>query len=78
MADNKIGKIPVPVPRSMILLSFFIFFAKSDISTLKLKGQNYTMLSKDDMEVLSSSSKHFLNTSSETMLGKVFGYFFGE
>lgn len=48
------------------------------ISTLKLKGQDYTMLSKDDMEVLSSSSKHFLNTSSETMLGKVFGYFFGE
>jgi len=48
------------------------------ISTLKLKGQDYTMLNKDDMEVLSSSSKHFLNTSSETMLGKVFGYFFGE
>jgi len=48
------------------------------ISTLKLKGQDYTMLNKDDMEVLSSSSKHFLNASSETMLGKVFGYFFGE
>lgn len=48
------------------------------ISILKLKGQNYTMFSEDDMEVLSSSSKHFLNTSSETMLGKVFGYFFGE
>lgn len=48
------------------------------ISTLKLKGQNYTMLSEGDMEVLSSTSKHFISTSSETMLGKVFGYFFGE
>lgn len=48
------------------------------ISTLKLKGQDYTMLNQDDMEVLSSTSKHFINTSSDTMLGKVFGYFFGE
>ena len=48
------------------------------ISTLKLKGQDYTMLSKSDMEILSSPDKHFINTSNETMLGKVFGYFFGE
>ncbi len=48
------------------------------IGMLKLKGQNYTMLSNDDMEVLSSPDKHFINTSNDTMLGKVFGYFFGE
>ena len=48
------------------------------IGTLKLRGQDYSMLSKRDMEVLSSPDKHFINTSDETMLGKVFGYFFGE
>ncbi len=48
------------------------------IGTLKLKGQDYTMLSKRDMEILSSPDKHLINTSDETMLGKVFGYFFGE
>ena len=48
------------------------------VNTLKLKGQTYTMLSKDDMEVLSSADRHFLHTSNDTMLGKVFGYFFGE
>ncbi len=48
------------------------------ISTLKLKGQDYTMVSKEDMEELSSTNRHFINTSSDTMLGKVFGYFFGE
>ena len=48
------------------------------ISTLKLKGQDYTMVSKEDMDILSSTSKHFINASSDTMLGKVFGYFFGE
>lgn len=48
------------------------------IGTLKLKGRNYTMLSQRDMEILSSPNKHFVNTTDETMLGKVFGYFFGE
>lgn len=48
------------------------------IGTLKLKGQDYTMLSKRDMEILSSPDKHLINTSDETMLGKVFGYFFGQ
>ena len=48
------------------------------IGTLKLRGQDYTMLSKRDMEILSSPDKHLINTSDETMLGKVFGYFFGE
>ena len=48
------------------------------INLLKLKGQNYTMLSKRDMEILSSPNKHLIDASDETMLGKVFGYFFGE
>ena len=44
------------------------------LNTLKLKGMNYSMLSEDDMEELSSPS----DTNDDTMLGKVFGYFFGE
>ena len=45
------------------------------LNTLKLKGMNYSMLSEDDMEELSSPRD---NTNDDTMLGKVFGYFFGE
>ena len=45
------------------------------LNTLKLKGMNYSMLSEDDMEELSSPRE---NTNDDTMLGKVFGYFFGE
>ncbi len=44
------------------------------LNTLKLKGMNYSMLSEDDMDELSSPS----DTNDDTMLGKVFGYFFGE
>ena len=36
------------------------------------------MISNNDMEVLSSNKKNVINISNETMLGKVFGYFFGE
>ena len=45
------------------------------LNTLKLKGMNYSMLSEDDMEELSSPRE---NSNDDTMLGKVFGYFFGE
>ena len=45
------------------------------LNTLKLKGMDYSMLSEDDMEELSSPRA---NTNDDTMLGKVFGYFFGE
>lgn len=47
------------------------------ISKLKLKGQDYTMISKSDMEELSSTKKNSI-ISSESMLGKLFGYFFSE
>ena len=42
------------------------------VNKLRLKGKNYSMISSDDVETLSSPK----NTS--TKLGKVFGYFFGE
>ncbi|MGE5455611.1 MAG: cell division protein FtsA [Ignavibacteriales bacterium] len=48
------------------------------INVLKLKGINYSMISGDDMEEISSVKKNTVNVSNETMLGKVFGYFFGE
>ena len=46
------------------------------IGTLKLKGQDYTMFSERDMEMLASPNKRNINDG--TMLGKVFGYFFSE
>lgn len=48
------------------------------INKLKLKGKEYTMLSKSDVEELSSTRKNLINISNESMLGKVFGYFFSE
>lgn len=48
------------------------------INKLKIKGKNYTMVSDTDMEMLSSTKKSLINVSNESMLGKVFGYFFGE
>lgn len=48
------------------------------IHKLKLKGEEYTMISESDMELLSSNKRNVINISNETMLGKVFGYFFGE
>ena len=48
------------------------------ISKLKLKGKLYSMISKNDMEDLSSSKNGVLSVSDESMLGKVFGYFFSE
>ncbi len=48
------------------------------IEKLKLRGQDYSMVSKGDMEELSSTRKSLINISNESMLGKVFGYFFSE
>ncbi len=48
------------------------------INVLKLKGINYSMISQSDMEEISTIKKNIINVSNETMLGKVFGYFFGE
>lgn len=48
------------------------------IDKLKLKGKDYTMISENDIEELSSNKKGLINVSNESMLGKVFGYFFSE
>lgn len=49
------------------------------INKLKLKGKNYTMVSDSDAEELETPKKGIINNiSNESMLGKVFGYFFGE
>lgn len=47
------------------------------INRLKLKGIDYTMVDEDDEEELSSIKRGF-DVSNDSMLGKVFGYFFGE
>lgn len=48
------------------------------ISKLKLNGRNYSMISNKDMEDLSSNKKGFINGTSDSMIGKVFDYFFDE
>jgi len=46
------------------------------IGKLKLKGKKYSLVSKEDASTLTSTKKNII--SEETMLGKVFGYFFSE
>lgn len=46
------------------------------INKIKLKGKNYTMLNEADIENISTVKKSIV--PNESMLGKVFGYFFGE
>lgn len=48
------------------------------IGKLKLKEKNYSMISNQDAMDLSSSKKNSINISNDTMLGKIFGYFFSE
>lgn len=45
------------------------------VNKLKLKGKDYSMVSSEDSIALSTPRK---NASNDTMLGKVFEYFFGE
>ena len=71
---GKMNLVGARNPKYSVALGNIIYF----IGTLKLKGKNYTMLSERDMEILSSPNKHFIGTDGNTMLGKVFGYFFGE
>lgn len=46
------------------------------VETLKLKGRDYTMVSRRDVENLQEPNE--ANSENDTMLDKVFGYFFGE
>ena len=48
------------------------------INKLKLKGKEYSMISEEDQDNLSSVNKNTANISSDSMLNKVVGYFFGE
>lgn len=48
------------------------------IDKLKLKQKDYSMFTKEDVEELSSVKKSLLNISHDSMLGKVFGYFWSE
>lgn len=48
------------------------------ISKLKLLGIRDTMVNEDDIYYMTSATGGINGTSNETMLGKVFGYFFNE
>lgn len=48
------------------------------INKLKLSNNVYSMVDEGDSEVLSYSRRSLLDVSNESMLGRVFGYFFGE
>ena len=49
------------------------------INKLRIKGKDFTMVSSSDMEELETPKRGIINNiTNETMLGKVFGYFFGE
>ncbi len=45
------------------------------INKLKIKGRDYTMIREDELYY---SNRSILDTSNDTMIGKVFGYFFGD
>lgn len=60
--------------QNSVALGNIIYF----INKLKLKGTEFSMLSNEDQENLSSVKKNTANISSDSMLNKVVGYFFGE
>ena len=70
-SNGKVKLIGVRNNKYSTAIGNIIYF----LNTLKLKGMDYSMLSEDDMDELSSPRE---NTNDDTMLGKVFGYFFGE
>ncbi len=48
------------------------------LDKLKLRDKQYSMFSEEDVEELSSVKKNLINISNDSMLGKVFGYFWSE
>ena len=74
----KLGNIRIVGVRNnkySVALGNIVYF----IHKLRLKGQDYSMVSENDMDELSSTKKSLINNiSNESMLGKVFGYFFNE
>ena len=76
LGDASVGNIKVIGVRNnkySAAIGNVIYF----IDRLKLKGNNYSMMTKEEEVSLSASNKGHTN-SNESMLGKVFGYFFGE
>ncbi len=72
-----IGTIKIPGIRNnkySVALGNIVYF----INKLKLKGIDYTMVNGDEIGAFTSNQKGFVSISSESMLGKVFGYFFNE
>ncbi len=73
--DTKIGEIKLiglRHNRYSSAIGNIVYF----ISKLKLKEKNYSMISKDDSQILSTSKKSLIPENS--MLGKVFGCFFDD
>ena len=73
--DTKIGEIKLVGLRHnkySSAIGNIVYF----ISKLKLKGKNYSMINKDDSQILSTSKKSLISENS--MLGKVFGCFFDD
>lgn len=48
------------------------------ISRLKLRGKNYSMINNEDASELATVRKSSVETASDSMLGKIYGYFFNE
>lgn len=48
------------------------------INKLKLRNKQYSMFNKKEIEELSSTKKNVINLSNDSMLGKVFGYFWND
>lgn len=73
---SKVGTIRTPGARSnkySVALGNIVYF----INKLKLKGIDYTMIEDEKLEA-SLNHKGIANISSDSMLGKVFGYFFND
>lgn len=73
--DTKIGEIKLVGLRHNKYASAIgnvVYF----INKLKLKGKKYSMISKDDAQILSTSKKSLF--SEDSMVGKVFGCFFDD
>jgi cell division protein FtsA len=76
-ALSSVGKIKIPGIRSnkySVAVGNIVYF----INKLKLKGIDYTMINGEEIETFKDNQKGFVSISSESMLGKVFGYFFNE
>lgn len=72
-----VGSIKIPGVRHnkyATALGNLVYF----INKLKLKGIDYTMIDDEDIDAASENHKGFAGMSNESMLGKVFGYFFND